>query len=282
VKGGRYSVVELGAGMSAIRDEVSGEVMHPAVGPWAEANRLYVEQPRLRERLHSPGRAPLRILDIGLGGAANAVAALEVHASLPPERRRPLELISFEQDLAPLELAMAQLDRFPFLARWRAALTTLLERREWAGPGVRWTVHLGDVRERLAEAPSAELIFHDPFSPKTNEELWTPEFFTQLRDRLSDDGLLVTYSGSTRTRVSLLLAGFFVGSGVPMGKKEETTVAASSPAHLVRPLGESWLGRWRRSTARLPWGRGHWPEVEARVEARLREHVSPGRGVTQL
>jgi tRNA U34 5-methylaminomethyl-2-thiouridine-forming methyltransferase MnmC len=282
VSGGRYSVVELRAGVSAIRDDLSGEVMHPAVGPWAEANRLYVEQPGLAARLAALHLGPLRILDIGLGGAANAIAALEAHAQLAPTRARPLELVSFERDLGPLRLVVEQLAQFPFLAGWQEALRSVLERHTWSGPAARWTVHLGDVRERLSEVPAgAELIFHDPFSPKANEELWTPEFFAQLRERLSDDGLLVTYSGSTRTRVSLLLAGFFVGSGAPIGKKQETTVAARALAQLALPLGESWLGRWRRSTARAPWGRGHWPAVEARVEERLREHMSPGRSVTQ-
>ena len=80
--------------------------------------------------------------------------------------------------------------------------------------------------------------------------------------------MLVTYSASTRTRVSLLLAGYFVGAGPSTGNKGETTAAATRRGLLAEPLGARWLERWERSSARAP----HGEELTAELDRALRAH----------
>jgi hypothetical protein len=63
---------------------------------------------------------------------------------------------------------------------------------------------------------------------------------------------LPTYSRSTLLRVTLLLAGFFVGVGHATGEKEQTTIAANSLALVQQPLDRRWLERARRSTSAEP------------------------------
>lgn len=269
-----FEVVTLKNGDRAIRDQLSGEVMHPSVGPWAEARALYVEQTGLEQRLRLESPEPVRIWDVGLGGAANAVAALACAVSMGAERRRALEIVSFEVDLQPLQLALADEAGFPFLAPWAEAARALCERGEWEGEGLRWRLLLGDARAAFAsaEAGSPELVFHDPFSPETNPTMWSPEAFEGIRRRCRADGagcLLVTYSASTRTRVSMLLGGFFVGVGRPIGTKKETTAAATRVDLLEQPLDSRWLERWRRSTSRAPWGQ----ELDAGMEDRVATHA---------
>ena len=53
-------------------------------------------------------------------------------------------------------------------------------------------------------------------------------------------------------RVTLLLAGFFVGVGHATGKKEETTIAANTLELLKEPLDMRWLHRARRSHSAEP------------------------------
>jgi hypothetical protein len=53
-------------------------------------------------------------------------------------------------------------------------------------------------------------------------------------------------------RVSLLLAGFFVGAGHPTGEKEETTIAANTLDLITEPLDHRWLQRARNSTGAEP------------------------------
>src|SRR5262249_32188648 len=63
---------------------------------------------------------------------------------------------------------------------------------------------------------------------------------------------LPTYSRSTMLRASLLLAGFFVGTGHATGEKEETTIAANNPELIDEPLSWRWLQRARKSTSAEP------------------------------
>lgn len=267
---GDFELVTLRNGHRAVRHLGHGEVMHPAVGPWEEARRLYVEQPRLAERLRSPG-PPLVIHDVGLGAATNAVAALTCARELGAERRRALEVVSFEVDLAPLRLALADASGFPFLQPFREAAEALMRDGFWEAEGLRWRLHLGNALSHLdAALPPADLVYFDPFSPASNPEMWTEAVLARVRAHCRQDGegaLLMTYSAATPTRVTLLLAGFYVGAGLSTGTKGETTVAATRLESLQAPLGERWLERWRRSSSRAPHGATLTPEAEARVQA---------------
>jgi tRNA U34 5-methylaminomethyl-2-thiouridine-forming methyltransferase MnmC len=264
---GDFELVTLRNGARAVRHLGHGEVMHPATGPWQEAQRLYVEQPRLAERLSTPGE-PLVIHDVGLGAATNAVAALTCARGLGEARQRALELVSFEVDLAPLRLALADAEGFSFLRPFQEAAEALMREGHWEAPGVRWRLHLGDARGHLEGLPRADLVFFDPFSPASNPEMWTVPVLKRVRAACREDGegaRLLTYSAATPTRVTLLLAGFFVGAGLSTGTKGETTVGATRLGALEAPLGERWLERWRRSSARAPHGEPLTPELEARV-----------------
>ncbi len=265
-KHGAFEVVTTRGGTHAVRHAEHGEVMHP-VGPWEEANRLYVEQTKLEQRLSVFRDEPLRILDVGLGAGANAVAALTKAQAMGQLRKRELEIISLESDLAAFELALAAPDGFPFLQPWKTACEALLHTGHWEGPGITWRALVGDARETIDGVPGwCDLIFFDPFSPEANPTLWTVDFMRSVRGHTNDEGgLLVTYSSATPTRVSFLLAGFFVGQGVSTGTRTETTNAATQVENLETPLGARWLERWKRSSARGPHGQPFSEEVERHV-----------------
>jgi hypothetical protein len=147
----------------------------------------------------------------------------------------------------------------------------LMRDSAWQGEGLRWTLHSGDALPHLERPlPPADLVYFDPFSPASNPTLWTEAVLARVRQRCRQDGegaLLMTYSAATPTRVTLLLAGFFVGAGVSTGTKGETTLAATRLEALEAPLGARWLERWRRSSSRAPHGGQLTPEVEARLLA---------------
>src|ERR1041385_7390224 len=93
---GDYEVHRAREGFSSIRQISSGEIMHSRTDPMEEARQLYVEQARLAERLRERSNEPLILWDVGLGAAANAMAAIECYETAKP--RRPLHIISFEND----------------------------------------------------------------------------------------------------------------------------------------------------------------------------------------
>jgi tRNA U34 5-methylaminomethyl-2-thiouridine-forming methyltransferase MnmC len=260
---GDFELVTLRNGTRAVRHTGHGEVMHPSVGPWQEAQALYVAQSQLAEKLQTEG-PPLHVWDVGLGAGTNAVAALTCARDLGEQQRRPLKVVSFEIDLAPLRLALADSDGFPFLQPFAEAGKALATTQSWQEGPLSWELHLGDAaalwRERdhtRGALEPADIIFFDPFSPASNPKMWTPNAFQSLRGHAREDGdgcALFTYSAATPTRVSLLLGGFFVGTGIATGMKKETTAAATRCESLAEPLDDRWLARWERSTAQGPHG----------------------------
>ncbi len=268
---GDFELVTTRSGARAVRHTGHGEVMHP-VGPWLEANTLYVTQTKVAERLQEKSDEPFRVLDVGLGAAANAVAVLEAARQLGPARGRPLEVVSLELDTTPLRLALDDAAGFPFLSPWRDALGVLLDEGRWEAQSLSWRLLLGDAQVTLDEADGQfDLVLFDPFSPESNPALWTVDFLRRVRGKGWYQGaqgtLLATYSAATPTRVALLLAGFYVGAGASTGTRQETTVASSQLELLSEPLGERWLERWRRSSARGPHGQPFDDEVRRAVEA---------------
>ena len=254
---GAFELVTLRNGRRAVRHVGHGEIMHPTVGPWEEANHLYVAQAGLRERLVEPG-PPLVLYDVGLGAATNAVAALTCARSLGAQQRRTLQLVSMECDLAPLRLALADAEGFPFLQPFAGALRQLMEGGRTAGAGFEWQLALGDMQAVMAgPLPAADVVFFDPFSPQVTPEVWSPPFLRALHGHATGAGrgcVLFTYSAATAVRTSLLVSGFFVGSGVSTGSRSETTAAATRLDLLGTPLGARWLARWERSSAKAPPG----------------------------
>ena len=280
---GDFELVTLSSGCRAVRHVKNGEVMHP-VGPWQEANGLYVEQVALREKLMRRNDEPLRILDVGLGAAANAVAALTCAVELGAARSRPLEIVSLERDLAALRLALGDAAGFPFLQPFRAACEAILEDGEWSAGELVWRVIVGDARATIDEADGAfDLIYFDPFSPASNPALWTVAFARRLRSKARyQESALVTYSAATPTRVMFLLAGFFVGHGAATGTRVESTFASTQQALVPAPLGARWLQRWRRSSARGPHDAACTEEIERAIEAHPQFQVTPTTAVATL
>ena len=84
--------------------------------------------------------------------------------------------------------------------------------------------------------------------------MWTQPLFARIYQLLDPQRpcALPTYSRSTMLRVSLLLAGFYVGVGHATGEKEETTIAANTMTFIDEPLDRKWLERAHHSTSAEP------------------------------
>jgi queuine tRNA-ribosyltransferase len=248
-----------------MRSLLYGETFHPVVGPMVEARGLHVAQSRLVERAEELGH--LVVWDVGLGAAANAIAAIEAAR----EASSSIEIHSFDHSLAPLEFAIQNAASLGYLRPWNETVQMLVSKRRVAIGNTTWFFHPGDFREQVnaPPAPAPDAILYDPYSPSANPGMWSLAHFTRLRTALTRPCTLTSYSRSTAVRVTLALAGFCVGRGSATGEKDETTVAATSKHLLAEPLGIDWLGRVKRSTKASPLREGHadGPISEADFEA---------------
>lgn len=249
-----FTLVTVASGARSLRSLEHGETFHPVVGPMIEAHGLHVEQSRLVERAREKS-GPFVIWDVGLGAAANAVAVLEAFRGVAAR----VELHSFDSTLEPLGFARKHAEELVYPTPWLSSIDALLSSGAAEAGSVHWHFHQGDFRE-IPTAPAPHAILYDPYSPAANPGLWTLEHFTRLRKVLTEPCTLTNYSRSTAVRVTLALAGFYVGRGSATGEKDQTTIAATHRELLAAPLDAAWLGRVRRST------RG----------AALREGVGPG------
>jgi len=253
-----YRIVKLANGSHSVHSLAHHETFHPVVGPMVEAESLYLRQLRLAERLKKH-TGEFVIWDVGLGAAANVVTVLRGLRDQPGH----LRFLSFDHTPEPLAFALQHVEELGYLEGYEAAAQTLLRegktRFTTGALTVDWELQLADFPSLLASSaaelfPRPHAIMFDAFSPARNPAMWTLPLFTRLFQLLDPARpcALPTYSRSTILRVTLLLAGFFVGAGHPTGEKEETTIAANTLALLEEPLGLRWLERVKRSASAEP------------------------------
>ena len=247
-------VVQTRSGAQAMRDKLSGELMHP-VGPLIESQRLYVESSHLALRLQQSLGDALVLWDVGLGAASNAAAAWRCADQLSGPRRL-LRILSFDRSLGALELALRPENNsaFGLAGKVEQAARELLERGLAESAHVAWELRRGELEVTLRDGRDApaDIVFWDPFSPKANPALWTCGAFAAARRGCREGATLHTYSGATSVRAALLLAGFAVGMGEPVSPGKFATCAATSIEALRQPLTRRWFEQLARSSAPFP------------------------------
>ena len=234
------------------------ETFHPVIGPVAEAEALYVKQLRLAQRVRDCTE-DFVLWDVGLGAAANVLTVLRAVSN----HQRMLRIVSFDSTVEPLQFALQHAAELGYFGGLEEPVRNLLRDRrvtfDHGATRIDWNVHVADFPRFIGGAEAGHLprphaILFDAFSPATNPAMWTQPLFARIHQILDPQRpcALPTYSRSTMLRVSLLLAGFYVGVGHATGEKEETTIAANSMTLIDEPLDRKWLERAHRSTSAEP------------------------------
>lgn len=104
------------------------------------------------------------------------------------------------------------------------------------GSGLTLLLHIGQFDQLFDEeviSGTFRFIFHDPFSPEVNSELWTPDVFRKLISISSTDALLSTYCAATSARAAMAVAGWFVAKNRGALGKREMTLASPDADRLA-------------------------------------------------
>jgi tRNA U34 5-methylaminomethyl-2-thiouridine-forming methyltransferase MnmC len=85
-------------------------------------------------------------------------------------------------------------------------------------------------RDKVLDLPDDyyDIIFLDPFSPKLTPELYSLEFFIELKRIIKDNGMIITYTSSAPVRSAFIEANFHIGEGPIFGRKSGGTIASPS------------------------------------------------------
>jgi tRNA U34 5-methylaminomethyl-2-thiouridine-forming methyltransferase MnmC len=199
--------------------------------------------------------------------------------------------LSFDHTLEPLRFALQHTEHLTYLAGYERQLGALLDQQSVSFADnqaeVHWQVHVADFPSLIASTAAESFsrphaIMFDAFSPATNPAMWTQPLFARIFSLLDPKSpcALPTYSRSTMLRITLLLAGFFVGVGHPTGEKEETTIAANSLELIEEPLDRRWLQRAHRSHSAEPMWTPTYRQMALTRETweRLQEHEQFRKG----
>jgi len=101
-----------------------------------------------------------------------------------------------------------------------------------------------DAREVLKHTNKTyNIVYLDAFTPSKCPCLWTVDFFKEIYNHLSEDGLILTYSTSAAIRGAMKEAGFYVGKTISQNSNNVIgTVASKSETKIKNNLDEFEFG----------------------------------------
>jgi len=216
-----YRIIKTDDGTETLfRDDLQ-EAMHSTSGAYEEALLKHVLPSRILEK----NKGHVRALDVGFGIGYNALALIAEHAERDPGIR--LSIVSLERDLSCSTLIKKirfgdERDRYYEIVK-EACLNG-----EYTSDSVSMRVIFGDARNTVRQLGGCfDAVFHDPYSPSKNPELWTVDFFRELYRLTCRGSVVTTYSSAARVRRAFYEAGFMIGRGPSVGKKKEGTLASN-------------------------------------------------------
>jgi tRNA U34 5-methylaminomethyl-2-thiouridine-forming methyltransferase MnmC len=120
-------------------------------------------------------------------------------------------------------------------------------------------MHWGEARYRIQSLPAAhyDLVFLDAFSSSRNSELWSVEFFNQIKRILKPSGSLFTYAAAGPIRSGLMQAGFYVGETAPIALPRSGTQASLEESQLEKPISAAEIDALRTTTRGIPFHDPH-------------------------
>jgi tRNA U34 5-methylaminomethyl-2-thiouridine-forming methyltransferase MnmC len=205
-------------GSMTFYSEEYGETYHSSSGAVEEAFLKHAKPGKVNE-VAKTGK--VRILDVCFGLGYNSAAALDLIWAENPDCY--VEIVGLEKDE---KILLKALSLNPNIRNYGLIKSAISQGFQSSLPKLKINILKGDAREQIKKLNGTfDVIFHDPFSPTKNPELWTEDFFKSEKQILSPDGILTTYSCARLIRDNLKKAGFIVSDGPCVGRRAPSTIA---------------------------------------------------------
>lgn len=205
---------------------------HSGCGAVAETKHVYLQNSGVASRLDAAENS--RVLEIGFGTGMGMLTTVDAAM----ESDAPLEFVSFENDLLPIEV-IEQLSPKDWVVNDSVAdgfLGFLSELPNSTFEAThRWevssrqnvTIAVGDVQDASLDGfGKFHAVYFDPFAPDVNSSLWEEDFLRRMYGVLLPGGTLTTYCVKRIVRDRLANVGFGVQRiRGPEGGKREVLIA---------------------------------------------------------
>ncbi len=216
-------------GSISFYSETFKEAYHSVSGAISEAFGKYIEPSNFDLFFEHNDKAV--ILDVCFGLGYNSVAAIEKVIKL----KKSLVIYALESDIniiKQIPLLPDPVDSYFYIKQLASRVLEyfnksdkeqIIELRK--GP-VFFKFILGDATKTIDLVDGKlDFIFHDPFSPRKNPDLWTADFFQKISTKCKKGAILTTYSCASLVRKNLVKAGFKVKDGPSIGRRAPSTIA---------------------------------------------------------
>ena len=207
--------VRTGDGSFTFYSEEYDETYHSTSGALEEAQKKFIEPCKIKEGM--------KILDIGFGLGYNIGMALQAS--------KKLRIVSLEKD--PFVLRSLSSVQVPYwFINTYSIIKSAASHLEYHSGETHIDILMGDAKETirniiLDDSEKFDAVFLDPFSPSKNSELWSVEFFKEIKKRMKKGAIMATYSCAGQVRRNLKEAGFNVLDGPIVGRRSPGTLAVN-------------------------------------------------------
>lgn len=200
-------------------NEEYNESYHSYTGAVEEAMKKYAEPTKIRELAKS---GQIKILDAFFGMGYNSAMAVSV--ALEENPSCVIEVVGLELDPAIVLKIQEVNPEIPFFKYYKKLNSHNLSFTEG---NVSVKILLGDVKETTKELENEhfDVVFWDPFSPKTMPDMWSEDLFKEMFRVMKSSGILATYSCARVVRENMSKAGLFYDDGPRVGRRGPGTLA---------------------------------------------------------
>lgn len=215
------------------------ETLHTSTGAISEAFEKFIK-PMKFDYTHD-----IAILDICAGLGYNSSAAIDDFLNNSTNSNLMIDMV----EISAATLACGLLVPSPIEAHdiTRKAIENELIKQDYATLELEKTkipenidinVYIEDARQTVQKLKdnTYDAIFLDPFSQNMAPELFSLEFFRELRRIIKDTGIVATYTSSAPVRAAFIEADFCIGLGPIFGRKQGGTLASPSQEMLDTAL----------------------------------------------
>ncbi|MBA4740881.1 MAG: tRNA (5-methylaminomethyl-2-thiouridine)(34)-methyltransferase MnmD [Burkholderiales bacterium] len=200
-------------------------------GGLAEKRHVFVEANHVEDRFRRSKK--VTILEFGFGLGLNLLCTLDAYGSVDSDC--VLDYVAFEK--YPLtkdqlrECLRASIGKHAHAESVIAKLPPLISgfHRIILSPKIILTLIYGDAGSAIKELDASVDVFYlDGFSPKKNEDLWSPHLFASFRRLAATGASFSTYSSAGAVRRGMAHAGFDTQVKTGFAQKKEMLVGVFS------------------------------------------------------